>query len=65
MGKLEQERRLELRGEVKSELLYDIEIDGVNVFSLENQKVKVLAWSEWYEPTDGRIRHLTIDSKAE
>ena len=51
--------------------MYEIEINGISVFSVENtaptkfEKVKVLAGGEWHEPTDGQIRRLIIDSKAE
>ena len=50
--------------------MYNIILDGVSVFSVENtapakyEKVKVFAADDWHEPLDGQIRRLEILSDA-
>ena len=50
--------------------MYNVILDGVSVFSVENtkptkfEKVKVFAADGWHEPLDGQIRRFEITSDA-
>ena len=49
--------------------MYEILINGASVYTVENtqatrfEKVKMFAGDDWYNPVEGKIQHLSFESK--
>ena len=49
--------------------MYEILINGASVYTVENtqatrfEKVKMFAGDDWHNPVEGKIQHLSFESK--